>query len=188
MSNLNLSAVAAAPGQAEPRVNLTADMGNPIANQSTLEVLALFKHVLGDEPVFAKMASEEVRYLKEAMTILTTGWGNKNQMVNGVDTKGEVIDKKEADTPAGQAALRLQEKYGRTLEGAVELAEVLKLFSDKAEVEEMLQPHIEKTLLSKGAGRLGRSGVPVPEAGWNPVFTGAGRDAALGFGGRVKKL
>jgi hypothetical protein len=159
----DLGVLAGTPSQAQARIGFTKDATNPVTNGKNLETFALFKHLFGDQVNFKRMAKEEVRYLDHAMNILTAGWTYED----GADAKVELTDREGADKYYIQSAYRLQEKYGRNLEGAMELAKVLKLMADRKEVEQAFSPHIEKLLHGKGDNRLGRSGIQ--KDAWKPT-------------------
>ena len=138
--------------QAQQTVNtrLLDNHTNPITNEGNLLSLITLQQVLGREPqneiqrIVQGMAKEETRYLVQAMKILTGD-------IHGIQGNAQ---------RAG--VLKLREKYGRDMDAALKLGEVLKARGDSKAVDLMFNPFVMDSLRSNDEDANIRGGFRVP--------------------------
>lgn len=127
---------------------LTDDYTNPQTNEGNLLSLITLQQIIGAGDTEAKaaiagMAKEETRHLIQAMKMLTQ--------------EGK-------DDYKGQRLAKIQDKYGRDMNAAVQLAKVLKAKGDEKEVDLLLNPFVMDTVRGKGSQRNKRGGFTLKEA------------------------
>ena len=139
----------------EQKINqrFTDDYTNPTTNEGNLLSLITLKQIVGGQQgvddTLRDMAKEETRHLMLAMKILT----NRNGLGNAA---------------ADSAAAKLQDKFGRDMNAAIKLGKLLKAKGDAKEVELMLQPFVQSTIVNKGPIRAGRGGFTLGGLGNQP--------------------
>ena len=158
---------------------ISDDHTDAVSSEANLMQILTLKSILkgapGVEDALTRAAMEEVRHLILATKILQAQKG---------DIKGDLDYAK---------AVKLQEKYGRDMEGAKELAKTLKGMSDEEETLQLLRPFVNETWRNRGSGRNSRGGiapyrdesvfnVPMADtpAGWGSTGKGEGGTTTLG--------
>jgi len=132
------------PGaQAATNMKLVDDYTDPTTNEGNLLSLITLKNILGSQdgngPVdiaLKDMAKEETRHLMLAMRVLT-----------GNDPRAQ----------------KLQDKFGRDMNGAIALSKIFKTKADEKEVELLLNPFIMDTIRNKSEERKIRGGFTIAE-------------------------
>jgi len=127
------------PGsQAATNMKLVDDYTDPTTNEGNLLSLITLKNILGShngkgevDDALKAMAKEETRQLMMAMRVLT-----------GEDKRAQ----------------KLQDKFGRDMNGAIALSKVFKTKADEKEVELLLNPFIMDTIRNKADVRKERGG------------------------------
>ncbi len=140
--------------------SLTDDHTNPTTNEGNLLSLITLQNIVGGNDtkqgpgkILADMAREETRHLMLAMKILTQDG---------------------TESVSGHAALKLQDKFGRDMNGAIRLGKLLKAKTDQTEVDMMLNPFVMDTFITRGDGRNVRGGLIVKTPGNAPVQNNTG--------------
>lgn len=141
---------------------LMDDFTDPTTNEGNLLSLITLKQIVGEtggdgsvNHTLRAMAKEETRHLMLAMRILTA---SETGPVGDEKGKGNKLE-----GAALAAAQKLQDKFGRDMNGAIKLGKLLKAKGDSRETELMLQPFVNDTITTKD--RAARGGFSLGNAG-----------------------